>query len=60
MITKSFDTTPLMMPAISLILGIIAAPLVSGTVVVLVAFVACVVLTWLLGRWAFGKVSVCW
>lgn len=55
MVTKSFDTTPLMMPAISLILGIIAAPFVTGTVAVLVAFVACVVLTWLLGRWAFWQ-----
>ena len=55
MIAKSFDTTPLLMPAISLIMGIIVAPFVYGTVTMLVVFVACVVMTWLLDRWAFWQ-----
>ena len=55
MMSKSFETTPLMMPAISLILGIIAVPLVASSGMVLAAFVVCVVLTWLLGRWTFWQ-----
>lgn len=42
-----------MMPTISLILGIILAPLATGEGAVFAAFVACVVLSWLLWRWAF-------
>ena len=53
--SKCFDTTPLMMPAISLILGIVAAPFVSQMGLLLAVFVVCVALTWLLGRWSFWQ-----
>ena len=41
------------MPAISLIVGIMTAPLIPYLWVSVSAFLICVLLTWLLGRWAY-------
>ena len=41
------------MPAISLIVGIMTAPLIPYLWVSVSAFLICILLTWLLGRWAY-------
>ena len=41
------------MPAISLIVGIMIAPLIPYLWVSVSAFLICILLTWLLGRWAY-------
>ena len=48
---KSIETTPLMIPTISLILGLVAAPLAPQTGVLLAVLSGCLLLTCLLWRW---------
>lgn len=41
------------MPAVCMAIGIIAAPMIPIVRIVMLAFVACILLTWLLRRWDF-------
>jgi len=47
------ESTPLMIPTIILILGMVVASFIQQTGYVLAAFATSVVLTWLLSRWEF-------
>lgn len=43
------------MPAVSLIVGIVAAPLIPHVGIIMAAFVVCILLSWLLYRWEYAQ-----
>jgi len=43
------------MPAVSLIVGIVAAPLIPHVGIIMSAFAVCVLLSWLLYRWGYAQ-----
>lgn len=45
------EIVPLLMPAISMVIGIIAAPMIPHVGIIVSVFIACVLLSWLLRRW---------
>ena len=45
------EMVPLLMPAVSLAVGIIAAPMIPHVGIIVSVFMACVLLSWLLHRW---------
>ena len=49
--TGKTEIVPLLMPAISLIIGIITAPMIPHVGLIVAVLAICVLMTWGLGRW---------